>query len=73
MVHFCIHKAAGVQLLALDEHLKARYRLEAKGYEFSYAQCQEAQISELDVEQILNLGKPRLRLYGRRLLCQLAI
>jgi hypothetical protein len=69
IVHFCIHKAAGVQLLALDEHLKARYRLEAKGYDFSYAQCQEAQIREFDVEQILNLGKPPSRLYARRQFC----
>jgi REP element-mobilizing transposase RayT len=60
-------------LSAQDEQLEARYRLEAQGYNFSYALSRVAQLSGLDTEQIIRPGKQPLRLYARSLLCHWAI
>jgi putative transposase len=60
-------------LSAQDEQLETRYRLHSQGYDFRYALGRVAELTGLEIAQILKPGKQPARVYARSLLCHWAI
>jgi len=60
-------------LSAQDEQLEVRYLLQSQGYDFRYALSRVAQLTGLEIDQILKASKQPTRVYARSLLCHWAI
>ena len=56
-----------------NERLEARFLLQSQGYDFRYALERVAQLSGLEIDQILKASKQPARLFARSLLCYWAI